>query len=83
MAEILVYLNKVYAYFSLQVAVEATVEHPFYAIGHGWSSSSPNRSLAKFQLPCHQLKVGDICISLSQCNNNNNNGYVSEHSLIF
>ena len=48
-------LNKVYGYFSLQVAVEATVEHPFYAIGHGWSSSSPNRSLAKFQLPCHQV----------------------------
>lgn len=59
---------------NVKVAVEATVEHPFYAIGHGWSSSSPNRSLAKFQLPCHQLKVGDICISLSQCNNNNNNG---------
>merc|ERR1711974_420633 len=23
------------------------------------------------QLPCHQLKVGDVCISLSHCNNNN------------
>jgi len=62
---------------NVKVAVEATVEHPFYAIGHGWSSSSPNRSLAKFQLPCHQLKVGDICISLSQCNNNNNNGSIT------
>lgn len=65
---------------NVKVAVEATVEHPFYAIGHGWSSSSPNRSLAKFQLPCHQLKVGDICISLSQCKNNNNNGSITAAS---
>ena len=56
---------------ALEVAVEATLEHPFFALGNGWSSSNPGRSLAKFQLPCHQLKVGDVCISLSHCNNNN------------
>jgi len=62
----------------VQVAVEATLEHPFFALGHGWSSSNPGRSLAKFQLPCHQLKVGDVCISLSHCNNNNSAATPSE-----
>ena len=51
----------------LQVAVEATLEHPFYVIGQGWSSASPERTLIKFQLPCNRLKTGDVCISLSQC----------------
>ena len=54
---------------SFQVAVEATLEHPFFVIGHGWSSARPDRTLDKYQLPCKQLKVGDVCISLTHCEN--------------
>lgn len=50
-----------------QVAVEATLEHPFFVVGHGWSSSSPDHTLAKYRLPCKQLRVGDVCISLTHC----------------
>jgi len=52
----------------VQVAVEATLEHPFYVVGQGWSSAIPERTLIKFQLPCNKLKAGDVCISLSHCN---------------
>lgn len=45
--------------------MEAGREHPFFTLSHGWSSASPERSMSKYQLSCHQLKVGDVCISLS------------------
>ena len=57
------------AFFN-QVAVEATLEHPFYVVGQGWSSAIPERTLIKFQLPCNKLKAGDVCISLSHCSSN-------------
>ena len=49
----------------VQVAVEAAVEHPFYVFGQGWSSVCPKDTLARYQLPCKELKLGDLCISLT------------------
>ena len=49
----------------LQVTVEADLEHPFFVFGRGWSSASPNRTLARYNLQCNELKVGDVCISLT------------------
>jgi hypothetical protein len=51
---------------TFQVSVEADVSHPFFAMGLGWSSIDPGRTLDLYQLPCRALKVGDVCISLSQ-----------------
>lgn len=31
----------------------------------GWSSCSPERSAQRYGLTCHKLKVGDVCISLT------------------
>ena len=63
-----------------QVAVEATLEHPFFVVGHGWSSSSPDHTLAKYRLPCKQLRVGDVCISLTHCEKTNTISAVSASS---
>ena len=60
-------INIFHPYFLFQVAVEATLEHPFFVVDQGWSSASPDRTLAKYRLPCKQLRVGDICISLTHC----------------
>ena len=49
----------------LKVTVEATQEHPFFVFGQGWSSCSPQRTMQYYSLQCHQLQVGDICISLT------------------
>ena len=49
----------------LQVTVEADLEHPFFVFGSGWSSASPNRTSARYNLQCNELKVGDVCISLT------------------
>ena len=49
----------------LQVSVEATLEHPFFVFGRGWSSCSTERSLLRYGLNCHQLVVGDVCVSLT------------------
>uniref|UniRef100_A0A914W3N7 AXH domain-containing protein n=1 Tax=Plectus sambesii TaxID=2011161 RepID=A0A914W3N7_9BILA len=49
----------------VQVSVEATVEHPFFVIGQGWSSCNPDRTRNLYGLPCQRLQVGDICISLT------------------
>ena len=48
-----------------QVTVQASIEHPFFVFGQGWSSVNPERTLSRYRLPCKQLKVGDICISLT------------------
>ena len=49
----------------MQVTVEATLEHPFFVFGQGWSSCSPERTLQRYELSCHRLTVGDVCISLT------------------
>ncbi|XP_033103827.1 uncharacterized protein LOC117106555 isoform X2 [Anneissia japonica] len=48
-----------------QVTVEATLEHPFYVFGHGWSSVNPELTLLRYNLECHKLAVGDVCVSLT------------------
>ena len=48
-----------------QVTVEATVEHPFFVFGQGWSSCSPERTFQRYGLQCQRLLVGDVCISLT------------------
>lgn len=53
------------SFFSFQVTVESDLEHPFFVFGQGWSSASPSRTLARYRLGCQQLKVGDVCISLT------------------
>ena len=50
------------------MAVEAALEHPFYVFGQGWSSTSPSRTMNRYQLPCKELKIGDVCISLTHKN---------------
>ncbi len=50
---------------AFQVTVGADLEHPFFVFGRGWSSASPSLTLARYRLPCHQLKVGDECVSLT------------------
>lgn len=49
----------------IQVSVEATMEHPFFVFGQGWSSCCPERTLQRYSLSCHRLQVGDVCISLT------------------
>merc|ERR1719402_9520 len=49
----------------IQVTVEAAMEHPFFVFGQGWSSSSPELTQTRYRLQCQQLKVGDVCISLT------------------
>lgn len=45
--------------------MEATLEHPFFVFGQGWSSCSVSRTLARYGLDCQKLNVGDVCISLT------------------
>ena len=45
--------------------MEATVEHPFFVIGQGWSAYNPERTRNFYGLVCHRLQVGDVCISLT------------------
>jgi len=47
-----------------EVTISASQEHPFFVYGQGWSSCSPSLSMARYSLSCHQLAVGDTCISL-------------------
>lgn len=49
----------------VHVTVEAPTEHPFFVFNQGWSSCSPERSMQRYRLRCHQLAVGDVCISLT------------------
>ncbi|XP_055681598.1 uncharacterized protein LOC129789017 isoform X2 [Lutzomyia longipalpis] len=41
-------------------------EHPFYVYRQGWASCNPEGTLRVHGLKCHQLQVGDVCISLRQ-----------------
>jgi len=49
----------------VQVTVEATLEHPFFVFGQGWSSCEPQCTFSRYGLQCHRLSVGDVCISLT------------------
>lgn len=48
-----------------QVEFESAEEHPYFVYGQGWASCNPEKTLAQYGLRCHQLQVGDVCISLS------------------
>lgn len=54
----------------MQVTVEATLEHPFFVFGQGWSACEPERTLQRFGLRCQRLSVGDVCISLTHKDTN-------------
>ena len=45
--------------------VEKPSDHPFYVYEQGWASCKPDLTLAEYGLPCQQLKVGDVCVFLS------------------
>lgn len=49
----------------MQVDVESSVEHPYFVVKRGWSSCMPNKTLQIYRLSCHQLQVGDVCLTLS------------------
>ena len=53
----------------LQVTVSATEEHPFFVFGGSWSSITPSLSMARYNLSCTKLSVGDVCISLTNSPN--------------
>ena len=40
-----------------QVGVDASVDHPFFVIGEGWSSVDPQRTKDKYDLDVRQLQV--------------------------
>ena len=41
------------------------MEHPFYVFDQGWSSVSPKDTMIRYRLACKELKIGDLCISLT------------------
>lgn len=49
----------------VMVKVVATLEHPFFVFGRGWSSCEPDRTIQRFGLQCKPLIVGDVCVSLT------------------
>lgn len=55
----------IYQCRTFQVTVEATLEHPFFVFGQGWSSCDPQRTQQRYDLQCQKLSVGDVCISLT------------------
>ncbi|XP_067940644.1 ataxin-1-like [Watersipora subatra] len=62
----------------LEATVEATLEHPFFVFGQGWSSVKPESTLNYYKMKSQQLKVRDRCISLTlkdKSSINNNSSY--------
>lgn len=58
--------------------MEATLEHPFFVFGQGWSSVKPESTLNYYKMKSQQLKVRDRCISLTlkdKSSINNNSSY--------
>ncbi|KJH51662.1 Ataxin-1 and HBP1 module [Dictyocaulus viviparus] len=49
--------------------LEPQLEHPFFVLGKGWCSCDPVRTADTYGLECKELKVGDVCISLSRRSN--------------
>ncbi|XP_050517648.1 protein mono-ADP-ribosyltransferase PARP4 isoform X2 [Diabrotica virgifera virgifera] len=48
-----------------QVGIESTLEQPYFVMGQGWASCSPERTQRLFGLKVHKLQVGDVLISLT------------------
>lgn len=51
--------------FESEVLVEKPSEYPFFIYEQGWASCKPDMTLSRYGLACRQLKVGDVCIFLS------------------
>jgi hypothetical protein len=47
------------------VLVEKPSDHPFFVYNQGWASCKPDATLVQYGLLCQQLKVGDVCVFLS------------------
>ena len=43
-------------------SIKATTEHPFWVIGKGWSSYSPDRTMLDHQMDVSKLSVGDVLL---------------------
>ncbi|XP_064162481.1 ataxin-1-like isoform X1 [Anguilla rostrata] len=48
-----------------QELLEVLVEYPFFVRDRGWSSCCPRRTVQLYELRCHQLRVGDVCLALT------------------
>ncbi|XP_051919734.1 ataxin-1-like [Hippocampus zosterae] len=48
-----------------KVTIDVPPEHPFFVFGQGWSSYSPDRTAQLYGLACHQMQVGDVCVSIT------------------
>ncbi|CAG9857171.1 unnamed protein product [Phyllotreta striolata] len=48
-----------------QAEVESSLEHPYFVVGQGWASCSPDRTQRLFGLKVHRLQVGDVLVSLT------------------
>ncbi|XP_028392269.1 uncharacterized protein LOC114516873 [Dendronephthya gigantea] len=51
--------------YEKEVLVEKPSDHPFYVYDQGWASCKPDVTLAQYGLSCQLLKVGDLCLFLS------------------
>ncbi|KAK6729859.1 hypothetical protein RB195_006735 [Necator americanus] len=49
-----------------EATLEPQLEHPFFVLGKGWCSCDPHRTAETYGLECQEMKVGDVCISLSR-----------------
>ncbi|XP_026076846.1 uncharacterized protein LOC113055089 [Carassius auratus] len=49
-----------------QLSLEVSEGLPFFVCGHGWSSCNPRHTSQTCRLQCRQLKVGDVCLALTQ-----------------
>ena len=62
-----------------QVKVVATLEHPFFVFGKGWSSCEPSRTLQRFGLSSQRLNVNDVCVSLTHKDVTKHAAEISKH----
>uniref|UniRef100_A0A0M3HQM6 AXH domain-containing protein n=2 Tax=Ascaris TaxID=6251 RepID=A0A0M3HQM6_ASCLU len=49
---------------NIQVSIEASIEHPYFVVGQGWASCSPEKTRDLYGLICKRLAVGDVCITI-------------------
>ena len=59
------------------VTITVTPQHPFFVMGHGWSSCDPSLTMVTYSLNTLQLKVGDVCVSLTRNITNDSNNSVN------
>lgn len=50
--------------------VEKPSDHPFYVYDQGWASCQPEATFAQYGLQCQKLRVGDVCVFLSNRHDN-------------